>query len=97
METVYDIINYLNKLDFTDNVKDSDYESLRCVERILVNEFEDYNLPKLIDVLSMVDNLFIMLTVDKLQDILNETHSLREFILYLLSFKHFVESNVESE
>ena len=41
METIYDVLYYLNKLDFTEYVNDSDYENLRCVKRILVNEFEE--------------------------------------------------------
>ena len=70
---------------------------MRCVKRILVKEFEDYNVPKLIDVSSIVDNLFITLTVGELQDILNETDTWRENIFYLISFEHFVESNLESK
>ena len=70
METIYDVLYYLNKLDFTDNVNDRDCENLRCVKRVLVKNFEDYNVPKLIDVLSIDDNLFITLTVGGLQDIL---------------------------
>ena len=93
METIYDVMYYLNKLEFTDKVDDSDYENLGCVKSILVIEFEENNKPKLIDVISIVDNLFITLTVAKLQDILIETDTLRENILYLISFKHFVESN----
>ena len=93
METIYDVLYYLNKLVFTDNVNDSDYENLRCVKRILVNEFENYNIPKLIDVLT-IDNFF-SLTVGKLQDILFKTDTLRANILYLFSYKHFVESNRE--
>ena len=54
METVYDILYYLNKLDFTESVKDSDYENLRCARRIIVIEFENYNIPKLIDVLVLL-------------------------------------------
>ena len=95
METVYDILYYLNKLDFTDNVIDSDHENLRCVKRILVNEFEDYNIPKLIDVFSLVDNLFITLTFGDLQLVLDKTNTLREKILHLISFKHFVIKNTE--
>ena len=41
METVYDVLYYLNQLDFTDKVNDDDFENLRCVKRILVKEFED--------------------------------------------------------
>ena len=58
METVYDILYYLNKLHFTCKINDSVFENLRCNKRILVKEFEDFNIPKLIDVLSIVDNLF---------------------------------------
>ena len=97
METVYDIIHYLNKLDFTDIVNDSDYQNLKCAQRKLLNDFEDYNIPKLIDVLSLIDNLFITLTFGDLQHILNETNTLRENILYKISCKRFVESNVESD
>ena len=97
METVYDILYYLNKLDFTDNVNDNDYENLRCAKGILVNEFEEYNIPKLIDVSSLVDNLFITLTVGELQDVLNNTDTLRENILFLNSFKNVARSNVECD
>ena len=63
----------------------------------MVKEFEYYNTPKQNDVLSIVDILFISLTVGELQDVLNETDTLREDILYLISFKHFVKSNSESD
>ena len=95
--TVYDILYYLNKLDFTDNVKDSVYGNLRCAKRKLVNEFEDYNIPKLIDVSSLVVNFFITLTFGDLQHILIKTNTLREIIFCLISFKLFVESKVESD
>ena len=81
----------------TDNVNDTDFENLRCVKRILVKELEDSNIPKLIDALNIVDNLFITLTGGELQDILNTTDILRENISHLISFKHFVKSDVESE
>ena len=97
METINVVLYFLNKLDFTDNVNDTDFENLRCVKRILVKEFEDCIVPKLIDNLSVVDNLFITLTVAGSQDILIKTDTLREIILHLTSFKHFVKSNVESD
>ena len=63
----------------------------------MVEEFEDYIVSELIDVLSIVDELFITLTLGELQDILIKTDTLREKILYLISFKHFVKSNVDSD
>ena len=69
METINDVLYYLNKLDFTDNINYTNFENLRCVNRILVNKFEDCNVSKLIDVLSIADNLFITFAVGELQDI----------------------------
>ena len=97
METIYDISFYLNKLDFTDNINDTDFKNLRCIKRILVREFKDYIISKLIDVFSIVDRLFITLTVGEPQDILNKTDTLRENILYLISFENIVKSIIESD
>ena len=85
METINYVLYYLNKLDFTDSINDTNFENLRCVKRILVQEFEDYNVSKLVDVLSIVKNLFITLTIGKLQDIFKQTDTLRENILYFIS------------
>ena len=54
-------------------------------------------IPKLIEVLSLIDYLFITSTFGDLQHILNKTNTLRENIIILISFKHFVESKVESD
>ena len=70
-------------------MKDNDFENLRCFKRMLVKELDDYNVSKLIDVLSNVDNLSITLTVGELQDILIKTDTLRENNSNLISFKHF--------
>ena len=82
METKDDVLYYLNKLDSTDNVNDSDYENLSCIQRRLFKEFEDYNVPNLIDVLSIVDNLFITLTIGGLLDILKKTDTPRKCFIF---------------
>ena len=97
MEAIYDVISYLNKFDFTDNVNDSDYENLRCIRRKQVNEFESNNIHLLIDVSCLVDSSIITLTIGKLQDILNKTNALREKKSYLISFTHFIRSICEPD
>ena len=97
METKNDVLYYLNQLHFTDHVIDTDFENLRYVRRFLINEFADFDIPKLIDVSNFNDILFITLTVGGLQVILIKTNTLGENILYLTSFKNFVESNCESD
>ena len=78
METINDELYYLNKIDFTNKVDDRHYENLRCVKRILVSQFEYYNVEKLVTVLSIVDNLVVTLMTGNLQDILIKTDTLRE-------------------
>ena len=95
IETINDVFYYLNKLDFSDKVTDDDYENLRCVKRILAREFKEYNLIKLIQVLNIVDHLFVLFTIGSLDDILDGTHTLKENIFYLFSFIHFVNKNEE--
>ena len=96
METINDVLYYLNEFNFTDNVNDRGYENLSCVKRVSVKELEDYKVSKLIEDLSIVDNSFFTLTVGGLQDII-KTDTLGENVLYLISFKHFVESNGKSD
>ena len=95
METLYDVLYCLNKLDFTDKVNDDDFENLRCVKRILFREFEDYNRDKLIQVLCLVDRLMVLITTGTLDHVLDSTHTLSENIFYLINFKHFVNKNEE--
>ena len=95
METVYDISYYLNKLDFTDKQNDADFEKLRFVKLILVREFENFNLDKLIQVLCQGDRSMVLTTTGTLDDVLDGTHTLRENVYYLIKFKPFVNRNEE--
>ena len=89
------MLYYLKKLDFTDKVNDDDFESLGCVKRILFTECENYILDKLKLVLYLVDRLMVLTTTGTLDDVLDSTHTLREYIFHLINFKHFVNKNEE--
>ena len=92
METLNDVLYYLSKLDIIDKVNDGDFEKLGCVKRILISlkieEFEDYNVDKLIQVLSLVDRLMVLTTTGTLDDVLDSKNTLRETFFYLINFKH---------
>ena len=77
---INDVLHYLKKLDFTEKVDDRYYENLRCAKRKLVDKFEDYNISKLVEVLSIVDNVVVTPKTGILQDILNKTDTPREII-----------------
>ena len=90
MATIKDVLYYLNQLNFTVKINDDDYEDLRCVKRILVGEVDEYNIKKLIQVLNLVDHLFVLITIGNLDVILDCTQTLGENIFYLIRFLHFV-------
>ena len=74
METIDDIVCYLGLLDFTDKGNGDDFENLRCVQGIIVREFEDYNLDKLIQILCLVDRSVVLTTTGTLDDVLDSTY-----------------------
>ena len=96
MDSINDVLYYLNILDFTDRVSNDDFENLRCVKKNLVKEFDEYNLNKLIQVLCLVDRVMFSTTTGTLDHILDSTHTLTENIFYLINFNHFVNKNVET-
>ena len=58
----------------------------------LVIDFEDNNVCKLIDALNLIDERNILIMANKLDGRLEKTNSLQELILYLINFKHFVDT-----
>ena len=62
METINDVLFFLYKLDFTDKVNDDDFEIFGCLQRILVREFEDYILDKLMQVLCLLGRSVVLTT-----------------------------------
>ena len=65
METLKDVLCFLNELDFADKL-DTDYlEKLVEVKKMMVREIEDYNRSKMIHALNIIDEI-------KLSDVTND-------------------------
>ena len=54
METMKDVLCFLNEPDFVDKQDNDRPEKLVEVKRMMVGEFEDYNIPKMIHVLILL-------------------------------------------
>ena len=48
METMKDVLYFLNELDFDDKLINDDLEKLAEIKKVVVREFEDYNISKMI-------------------------------------------------
>ena len=82
---------FLNELDFIEQINSDSFEKLRCVKQRIIIDIDDYIVSKLIYIFYIVDDMNIsVITIE--QKTFCKKNSLRETILYLISFKHFVGS-----
>ena len=101
MEKINDVLCFLNELVFGVELNDDKgqvFEKLRCVKQLLVIEFVDGDKNKPVKVSNIVDDINVLMVTDKnLEKLLEETHSLRENILYLTSVKNFDDNRKKTE
>ena len=88
-----DVLCFLNELDFVDKLDNDCLEKLLEVKRMMVREFEDYNMPKMIHALNIIDEIQLSNVTNDLDCRLERTDSLRSVTFYLISLKHFVDTN----
>ena len=88
-----DVLCFINEPNFAEKLDNDCLEKLVDFERIMVREFEDYNIPKLINALNIIDEITLSALTNDSGYRLEKTDSLRSVILYLISFKHFVDND----
>ena len=67
-----DELCFLNKLDFVDKPDNDCLEKLVEVKRMMVRKFEDYNMPKMIHALNIIDELQLSIVTNDLDYRLRE-------------------------
>ena len=90
-----DVLCFLNEFDFMDKLDNDFFDELDEIKRMVVREFEDYNVSKMINALNIVDELTLSAMNNDLYYRLERTNSLRSFFLCLVSFKHFFDTDKE--
>ena len=65
METMKDVLCFLNELDFADKLNIDDLEKLAEVKKFVVREIEDFSISKMIYALNIIDEV-------KLSDVTND-------------------------
>ena len=59
METINDVLNFLNQLDLYNILTGVDMSTFNIFRKILKVEFENINLDKLVEMLKTLDDLYI--------------------------------------
>ena len=85
METINDILHFLNRLDFAAYLKSDELFSF--IKKLLTDEFQNVNSEKLINMLNIVDDLYILFKTQDYYDIQTITSFLRGGIILLVNEK----------
>ena len=80
------VLCFQYKLDFTDKLDNDCLEKLVEVKKMMVREFEDYNIPRMIHALNIIDEIQLSSVTKDLGYRLERTDSLRSNLFYLISF-----------
>ena len=88
METIHDVLYFLSKLDLVGYSESSDYDKYNWIKKILIDEFQDLDLEELINMLAVLDKLYILFKTQNFQNVQMFTNILREDIFSLVKLSN---------
>ena len=59
METINDVLNFLNQMEAYNILTGVELGTFNIIRKILIDEFEDIDLDKLVEMLRTLDNIYI--------------------------------------
>ena len=77
----------MKKLDFVGYLEINDYENFHCIKKVLSREFQDVNSNKLLNMLGVVDDLYILFLTHDFHNVQTLTDILRGDIFLLFNEK----------
>ena len=80
METVNNVLNFLNRMEMFKIEYGIDYSVFKNMRKILIDEFEDEDLDKLVEVLGTLDDLYIEYLRKKIEFDKSQITTLRDMI-----------------
>ena len=87
METINDVLHFLNTLDSVADLENHEYSNFDGVEKVLQDNFQDVDLGQLIHMLGVVDDLHILFLNQDFNECNPIIESLRERIFTLYEKK----------
>ena len=59
METINDVLNFLNQMEIYNILTGVELSTFNLIRKILIDEFENINLDKLVEMVKTLDDLYI--------------------------------------
>ena len=92
METINDVLHFLNYLDSVADLENREYSNFGRVKKVLKDNFQDVDLEQLIHIIGVVDDLHILFLNQDFNEYNPLIQSLREKIFTLYEKKTTDES-----
>ena len=86
METIIDVLYFLNRVEFTNTWDSEEYSNFHNIRKVIVDEFTNFEPQKLLDLLNLFDHLRFDIVNRDDSGLLN-VDSLRENIFQLVKDK----------
>ena len=97
MDTTKDLLNFCNDAVFYDYKNIGIICELNPVRTFIINRFyKTIPYTRILVSLSIIDDIILKIISGDIEKILNDVHSLRENILYMLSFEKTVNDEQQS-
>ena len=98
METTKDILNFCNDAVFFDDKNIGIICELSPVPTFIINRFyKTIPYTRILVSLSIIDDITLKINSSDIENFLDDVHSLRENILYMLSFEKTVRDEKDDE
>ena len=83
METINDLLHFLNYLDFVADIRNEEYNNFNHIKKFLKYSFQDVDYEQVIHMLGDIDDLHILFLNQSFNEVNTLTESLREKSLTL--------------
>ena len=85
------VMHFLNKLDLVADLERDEFKNFNCIKKVLANDFRDRNTEKLINMLNVVDDIYILFITQDFQNVRALTNVLRDDIFPVFNEKIEIE------
>ena len=78
---------FSNKLFFVGYLEEDDYKKFDCVRNVLVDKFQDLDSKKIVNMLGILDDLYISFRIQDFSNIVDKVKLLREDFFQIIKEK----------
>ena len=84
MKTIIEVLHFFKKLDLVADLEKDEFKNFNCIKKVVANEFRNLYTEKLINMLIVVDDIYILFVTQDFQIVRILTIVLRDdnFILF---------------